>query len=128
MKWLRWVAGFRTGYFGTEDEEHSGRSTQVTIPENMTAIQSMILVDRRVYAKKIEGTLGISRERVGYIIHEILDIRKLSAKWVLKRLNAGQKNYRVLASQVILDRFRLDPVGLLNHLAIMDETWIHVRI
>jgi hypothetical protein len=32
--------------------------------------------------KKIAETLAIYRERVGYIIHEILDMRKLSAKWV----------------------------------------------
>jgi hypothetical protein len=83
----------------------------------------------RVYTKKIEEPFAISREREGYtIIHKILDIRKLSAKWVPKHLNADQKSDRVIASQVILDRFQLDPVGLLNHLVIMDETWIPVRI
>ena len=35
--------------------------------------------------------LGISRERVGSIMHEDLDMRKLSAKWVPKCLNADQK-------------------------------------
>jgi hypothetical protein len=34
------------------------------------------------------GTMTIFRERVGYIIHEILDMRRLSAKWVPKCLNA----------------------------------------
>jgi flagellar basal body P-ring protein FlgI len=46
------VVMFRTGCLITEDEEHSGRSTQVTIPENMDAIHSMILDDRRVSTKK----------------------------------------------------------------------------
>jgi transposase len=40
-----WVARFRTGHLGTEDEERSGRKTQVTIPENMDALHSMILDD-----------------------------------------------------------------------------------
>jgi hypothetical protein len=40
----------------------------------------MILDDRRIPAKMIAETLEISRERVGYIIHEILYMRKLSAK------------------------------------------------
>jgi hypothetical protein len=35
-------------------------------------------------------TLVITQERVGYIIHDILDMRKLSAKWVSKWLNADQ--------------------------------------
>jgi hypothetical protein len=70
----------------------------VTIPENVDAIHSMILDERGISAKKIAQTLAISRERVGSIIHEILDMRKLLAKWVPKRLNADQKHDRVLAS------------------------------
>jgi hypothetical protein len=84
----------------------------------------MILDERRTSAKKIAETLVISRERVGYIIHEILDMRKRSAKWVLKCLNADQKCDHVLASQAILDRFRRDPVGFFNHFITMDESWI----
>jgi transposase len=85
------VARFRTGHLSTYDEERSGRPTQVTIPENMDAIHSMLLDDRRISTKKTSETLAISRERVGYIIHEILDMRKLSAKWVPKCLYADQK-------------------------------------
>jgi hypothetical protein len=53
-------------------------------------------------------------------------MRKLSAKWIPKCLKADQKSDRVLASQAILDRFRLDPVGFLNRLVNMDESWIHI--
>jgi hypothetical protein len=60
----------------------------VTIPENVDAISFMILDDWRISAKTIAETLTISRERVGYIIHEILDVRKFSAKQVPKCLNA----------------------------------------
>jgi hypothetical protein len=41
-------------------------------------------------------------------------MRKLSAKWVPKRLYADQKHDRVLASQAILDQLRQDPVGFFN--------------
>jgi transposase len=83
-----WVATFRTGHLSTEDEETSGRPTQVTIPENADATHSMLLDNRTVSAKEIAQTLAISRERVGDIIHEILDKRKLSAKWVPVCINA----------------------------------------
>jgi hypothetical protein len=53
-------------------------------------------------------------------------MRKLSAKWVPKCLNADQKCDGVHASQAILDRFWRDPVGFLNRLVSMDETWIHI--
>jgi histone-lysine N-methyltransferase SETMAR len=66
----------------TEDEERSERQTKVRSQENVDAIHFMILDDRRIFAKMIAQTLAISGERVGYIIHEIVDMRKLSAKWV----------------------------------------------
>jgi coenzyme F420-reducing hydrogenase delta subunit len=43
----------------------------------MDAIHSMIMNDRKISAKKIVETLVISRERVDYIIHDILDTRKV---------------------------------------------------
>jgi transposase len=42
-----WVARFGTGHLSTEDE-YSGRPTQVTIPENVDTVHSMIL-DNREY-------------------------------------------------------------------------------
>jgi hypothetical protein len=77
----------------------------VRIPENVDAVHSMILDDRRISAKEIAETLAISRERVGYISQEILDMRKLSAKWAPKYLNAVLKHDRVLASQAIWTEF-----------------------
>jgi hypothetical protein len=38
-----WNSGFKIGHLSTEDEEHSGRPTQVTVPGNMDAIHPMIL-------------------------------------------------------------------------------------
>jgi predicted HTH transcriptional regulator len=97
------VARFRIGYLSYEEKECSGRPTKVTIPENMHTIHSMILANCRISTKRIAETLAISRERVAYIIHEILEMRKLSAKWVLKCLYADRKCDRVFASQNILD-------------------------
>jgi len=63
----------------------------VTAPEIIDQIHELILGDRRIPVKSIAEQLGISRERVGSTIHEDLDMRKVSAKWVPKRLNADQK-------------------------------------
>ena len=54
----------------------------MTTPEVIDQIHELILEDRRISAKSIAEQLGISDERVGPIIHEELDMRKLSAKWV----------------------------------------------
>jgi len=78
------VAQFTCGDFSTCDAPRPGRPKTVTTPEIIEQIHEINLEDRRISAKTIAEQLGISRERVGSIIHEDLDMRKLSAKWVPK--------------------------------------------
>jgi len=109
-----WVAQFKRSDFSTCDAPRPRRPKTVTIPEIIDQIQELILEDRRISAKSIAEQLGISRERVGSIIHEDLDIRKLSANWAPKCLNAEQKRQRCHSSEQLLDFFRHDPeeIGL----------------
>jgi hypothetical protein len=66
-----WVARFGTWHLGTEDKDCSGTTKQVTVPENVDAIHSMILDDQRISTTKTAETLEISQERVRYAIHKI---------------------------------------------------------
>ena len=63
----------------------------VTTPENIDQIHKVILEDHRISTKSIAEQLSISSERVGSIIREDLDMRKVPAKWVPKCLHADQK-------------------------------------
>jgi histone-lysine N-methyltransferase SETMAR len=78
-----------------------------------------------ISAKSIAEKLGISRERVRYIIQENLDMRKLSAKWVPKCLNADQKRQVCQSSEKILEFFRRDPNDFLSQDVTLDETWLY---
>ena len=111
--------------FFTFDAPRPGRNKTVTTPEIMNQIHELILEDRRISVKSIAEQLGISRERVGSIIHGDLDTRKLSAKWVPKCLNADQKRQRCQSSEQLLDFFRRDPNDFLSRLVTMDETWLY---
>jgi len=86
-----WVAQFKRGDFSTYEAPRLGRPKTVTTSEIIDQIHKLILEDRRISAKSIAEQLGISREWVGSIIQKDLDMWKLSAKWVLKCLNADQK-------------------------------------
>ena len=90
-----WVSQFKRGDFSTCDAPRSGRPKTVTTPEIIDQIHDLILKDRSILAEQ----LGISRERDGSIVHEDLNIRKLSAKWVPKCLNADQKRQRCQSSE-----------------------------
>jgi len=86
----------------------------VTAPEIIDQIHLLILNDRRISVKSIAEQLSISRERVGSIIHEDLDMLKLSFKWVPKCLNTDQKRQRCQSSEQLLEFFRRDPSDFLS--------------
>ena len=94
----------------------------MTTPEIIHQIHELILNTRQISAKSIAEQLGISRERVGSVIHEDLDMRKLSAKWVPKCLNTDQKRQRCQSSEQLLEFFRRGQNDFLSRLVTMDET------
>ena len=83
-----WVTQFKHGDFSTCDAPRPGRHKRVTTQEIIDQIHELIFEDRRISAKSIAEQLGISREQVGSITYEDLDMPKLSTKWVPKCLNA----------------------------------------
>jgi len=99
------VAQFKRGDFFTCDAPRPGRPKTVTTPEITDQIPELILEDRRISAKSIAEQQGISRERIGSIIHEDLEMRKFSAKWAPKCLNADQKRQRSQSSEQLLEFF-----------------------
>jgi len=104
-----WVAQFKHGDFSTCDAPRPGQHKTVTTPEIIDQIHELILEDRQISAKSTAEQLGISREQVGSINHEDLEMRKLSAKWVLNCPNADQKRQWCQMSEQLLELLRCDP-------------------
>jgi len=100
-----WLTQFKRGDFFTCGSPRPGRTKTVTTPEIIDQIHELILEDRQISAKSIAEQPGISRERVGSIIHEDFEKRKLSAKWVPKCLKADQKRQRCHSSEQIWNFF-----------------------
>lgn len=84
-----------------------------------------MLADRKVKLNEIAKTIGISKERVGHIIHECLHMRKLCARWVPRFLTIDQKDQRVRLSTANLALFNRNKKDFLRRFVTMDETWIH---
>ena len=109
-----WVAQFKRVFFFTCDAPRPGRPKTVTTPEIIDQIHELILEDGRISAKSIAGQLGISRERIVSIVHEDLDMRKLSAKWVMKCLNLDEKHQWCQLSEQLSEFFRLGAIQLIS--------------
>ena len=98
-----WVALFKHGDFSTCDAPRPGRPKSMTTPEIIDQIHQLILEDLRISAKSIAEQLGFSRERVGSIINEDLDMRKLSA--VCREVpERGWKTLTVPSSEQLLEK------------------------
>jgi len=100
-----WVPQFKCGDFSTYDTPRPGRPKTVTTLEVIDQIHELILEDCQISAKPIAEQVGISHERVGFIIHEDLDMQKLSMKWVPKCLNADRKRQRCQSPEQLLEFF-----------------------
>ena len=109
-----WVAQLKIGdFFSACDAPHPGQPKTETTPKIIDQIHKLILEDRRISAKSIAAQLRISCEWVGSIIHEELDMQKLSAKYVPKCLNADQKRPLCQLSEQHLEYFSAQSKWLL---------------
>jgi hypothetical protein len=85
----------------------------------------MVLDDWRMKVREIAETIGISKEHVGYILHEELDTKKLCVRWVLCLLTADQKHTHMKISKQGLERFNKNKTDFVCRFITMDETLIH---
>jgi histone-lysine N-methyltransferase SETMAR len=121
----KWAAEFKCGRTGLEDDSREGRPKSATTPEIIEQVHDTVLDDRRMKVREIAETIGISKECVGYILHEELDIKKLCARWVPHLLTADQKRTCMKISEQCLERFNKNKTDFVRRIITMDETWIH---
>ena len=87
-----WFNEFQRGRTSVFDEPRPGALKMAAITEdNVTKIHDLILADRQLMVRKIAKTVGISKDHVGHILHEILGMRKLSERWVPRFLTPENK-------------------------------------
>jgi transposase len=119
-----WAAEFKLGRTSLEDDSREGGPKSATTPEIIEQVHDMVLDDRRMKVREIAETIRISKERVGYILHEELDMKKLCARWVPRLLTADEKRNRMKISEQCLERFNKNKIDFLRRFITTDETWI----
>ncbi|XP_033218081.1 uncharacterized protein LOC117173550 [Belonocnema kinseyi] len=121
----KWFTEFRCDCTSTSDAERSGRSKEVITPEIVDKIHGMMLDDRRVKVREVAEAVGISTDRVHHILHEYLNMKKLSAGWVPRLLTLDHKRNCVTTSKECLAMFNRNPNEFLRCFLTVDKTWIH---
>ncbi|XP_070854673.1 protein GVQW3-like [Drosophila suzukii] len=120
--WFNEIQRGRTSVF---DEPRPGAPKTATTEDNVTKINDLVLADRRLKIRKIAETVGISKDRVAHILHEILGMRKLPARWMPRLLTPDNKRSREITSKQCLTLFKRNPKEFLRRFVTVDETWIY---
>jgi len=119
-----WFREFRRGRDSLEDGSRPGRPEDVVTDEMVDRVKTLITKDRHCTYVEIQRTLNVSSASVHKILHEKLEVRKLTSRWIPHLLNAEQKQARVDWCRDMLRRFENGTSRAVSNIITGDETWI----
>ena len=123
-----WARKFREGREKTKDDrDKSGRKPYVLSPGLLQALSDYVDDDRRVTLEEIAEEFGIGQKTAWRVMHESLEMTKVSARWVPRKLESSHLAERVKCSKKGLRLYRKKDSNFLELLVTGDETWIPFR-
>lgn len=122
----KWAIKFRGSDPGTpiHDVPRSGRPISASDDLHRARVDDLIQGNRRITQQTIANQLGISKERVGFIIGQ-LQYRKICSRWVPRMLTEDHKRQRLEACEQMLARYRREGDDFLLSIVTGDESWVH---
>lgn len=69
----RWIYAFKDGEEDIHDKTRSGRPRETVTSENIAKVDDLVSNDPHVSTKELANQVGISRERIAYILHDELE-------------------------------------------------------
>lgn len=123
---FNWVDQFRTGKKDVEDQKRSGRPKTPNTRRLTKVIDDMVKEDGRLTIREICDRTGGTVGTVSRILHDELDLTKLSARWIPRVLTENMKQDREIMSIDNLDMVE-DNGGwerVRSLIVTGDETWV----
>ena len=77
-----WVRNFKDGEQSFKDKPRPGRSITATIPDNISLVKAVIEENRYASYDEIQEETSLCHVTISTIIHDHLQLRKLSSIWV----------------------------------------------
>lgn len=90
--------------------------------EIVLKVHDMVMYGRQVTVRYIACVVGFSQEMVNSIFTEDLEVRKLSARWLLRLLSVDRKHTKLNMSHSNLNLFETNPDKFLLRCVSRDET------
>ncbi|UYV70736.1 hypothetical protein LAZ67_8000407 [Cordylochernes scorpioides] len=125
----RWRSWFLEGWQNVHDDERSGSPVTATDNAAVAAVRNVVEADRRVTIDEIiirlPPGIEIRRSSIGTIMSDVLDFRKVCARWVARLLLENHKQQRMEAARVFLEMHQRDGDQLFSRIVTGDESWVH---
>ncbi|UYV82461.1 hypothetical protein LAZ67_21002278 [Cordylochernes scorpioides] len=117
------------GRQNVHDDERSGRPVTATDNAAVAAARNVVEADRRVTIDEIMIRLPpgieIGRSSIRTIMSDVLNFRKVCARWVPRLLLENHKQQRMEAARAFLEMHQRDGDQLFSRIVTGDESWVH---
>jgi hypothetical protein len=123
-KTFLWYKCFKDGRMSVDDDEHSGRPSASTIPENIAKVHEAIFADRRQTIHDVCEIVGLSYGTVQRILVDNLNMRRISARFVPRLLSDNQKALHVSVCRELKQQARDNP-NFISNITTSVETWVY---
>lgn len=121
----KWSSEFKRGRESIEDDTRSGGPVSVSTEENVEKVEKLVLEDARIKIRMLAEMTNLSVGTIHAILHDHLNLSKVSARWVPRMLTAPQKQVRVECCKDFLELCKEDSTSIFDRLVTGDETWVH---
>lgn len=122
----RWTKAFNEGEMELEDHDRSGRPVTKMTLDNIQLVQRLIDEDPHCTYEDLEEETQLSRGTIERIVHDHLQMRKVTSRWVPHELTIENKETRVKKCRQNLAKINSGEWRLCDILT-GDETWIYLR-
>lgn len=123
---VKWINRFKDGKMNISDSFRSGRPITETTPQNIALVDGLIKEDPHITYDQIEELTNLNHWVINKIIHEHLNLKKISSRWVPHFLTEAQKAKRLEYSKFNLAKFEENKWRLCDIIT-GDESWIYYR-
>jgi histone-lysine N-methyltransferase SETMAR len=122
----RWVRRFKEGIESVDDEPRSGRPITACTEENADLIKQLLDDDPFLSARDLEELTSLSHGTVQNILHDRLQMKKISSRWVPYALTPEHKAKRLQFAKDMLAKLRSGDWRL-DQILTGDESWFYHR-
>lgn len=120
-----WFREFKRGRSDVKDESRPGRPPTAVTPENVIKVEWLIKESRNITHREIQDELKIGSRAVSTILHDHLQVRKVSSRWIPHFLTQEQKDRRVDWCKFMLKKIDKGDSQQVSYIVTSDESCIY---